>query len=182
MPTDIHIDGLVQGRRDSIVNALELRISCTHPSHYGDVIMGAMASRITSLTSVCSTVYSGADQRKHQSSALLAFVRGIHRWPVNSPHKGPVTRKIFPFDAVIKINGDSRRHHINDISHAYWANVIHAHVFASCQAIFRHDNSCIRQPVPGWSTITFLYLINVSEYENAHQAYIYFSSPAIARW
>ena len=46
-------------------------------------------------------VYSDADQRKHQSSALLAFVRGIHRWPVNSPHKWPVTRKIFPFDDVI---------------------------------------------------------------------------------
>ena len=45
--------------------------------------------------SYISTVYSGADQRKHQSSASLAFVRGIHRWPVNSPHKGPVTRKYF---------------------------------------------------------------------------------------
>ena len=62
--------------------------------HYGDVIMGAMASQITSLTIVYSTVYSGADQRKHQSSASLAFGRGIRRWSVNSPHKGPVTRKI----------------------------------------------------------------------------------------
>ena len=35
--------------------------------------------------------------KKHQSSASLAFVRGIHRWPVNSPHKGPVTRKMSPF-------------------------------------------------------------------------------------
>ena len=50
---------------------------------------------------VFSTVYSGADQRKHQSSASLAFVRGIHRGPVNSPHKWPVTRKMFPFDDVI---------------------------------------------------------------------------------
>ena len=56
--------------------------------HYDDIIMTAMASQITSLTSVYSTVYSGADQRKHQSSASLAFVRGIHRRPVNSPHKG----------------------------------------------------------------------------------------------
>ena len=47
--------------------------------HYNDVIMGAMASQITSLTIVYSTVYSGADQRKHQSSASLAFVWGIHR-------------------------------------------------------------------------------------------------------
>ena len=42
----------------------------------------------------------GPDQRKHQSSASLAFVRGIHLWPVNHPHKGPVTRKMFPFDDV----------------------------------------------------------------------------------
>ena len=53
-----------------------------------------VTSQITSLTIVYSTVYSGADQRKHQSSASLAFVRGIHRGPVNSPHKWPVTRKI----------------------------------------------------------------------------------------
>ena len=63
--------------------------------------MSVMASQITSLTIVYSTVYSGADQRKYQSSASLAFVRGIHRWPVNSPHEGPVTRKMFPFDDVI---------------------------------------------------------------------------------
>ena len=62
--------------------------------HYSDVIMGSMASQIISLAIVYSTVYSGADQRKHQRTASLAFVRGIHRWPVNSPHKGPVTRKI----------------------------------------------------------------------------------------
>ena len=61
-------------------------------NHYNGVIMGAMASQITSLTIVYSTIYSGANQRIHQSSASLAFVRGIHRWPVNSPHKWPVTR------------------------------------------------------------------------------------------
>ena len=66
--------------------------------------MSAMASQITSHTIVCSIVYSGADQRKHQSSASLAFVRGIHRWPANSPHKGPVTRKMFPFDDVFMQN------------------------------------------------------------------------------
>ena len=52
-------------------------------------------------TIVFLTVYSDADQRKHQSSVSLAFVRGIHRGPVNSPHKWPVTRKMFPFDDVI---------------------------------------------------------------------------------
>ena len=57
--------------------------------------MAAIASQITSLTIVYSTVYSGADQSKHQSSASLAFVRGIRRGPVNSPHKWPVTRKCF---------------------------------------------------------------------------------------
>ena len=70
---------------------------------YGDVIMGAIASQITSLTIVYSTVYSDADQRKHQSSASLAFVWGIHRGPVNSPHKWPVTRKMFPLDDVIML-------------------------------------------------------------------------------
>ena len=52
--------------------------------HYNDVTMGAIASQITSLTIVYWIVYSDADQRKHQSSASLAFVRGIHRGPVNS--------------------------------------------------------------------------------------------------
>ena len=70
-------------------------------AHYTDFIMSVIASQITSLMTVYSTVYSGVNQRKHQSSASLAFVWGIHRWPMNSPHKGPVTRKIFPFDNVI---------------------------------------------------------------------------------
>ena len=71
--------------------------------HYNDVMMSTMASQIASVSIVYSTVCSDADQRKHQRSALLAFVRGIHRGPVNSPYKGPVTRKIFPFDDVIMI-------------------------------------------------------------------------------
>ena len=65
--------------------------------------MSVMASQIISLTIVYWIVYSGADQRKHQSSASLAFMRGIHRWPVNPPHKGPVTRSMFPFDDVVMI-------------------------------------------------------------------------------
>ena len=63
-------------------------IMCTH---HCDVIMSAMASQITGIWSVYSTFYWSADQRKHQSSASLAFVRGIHRRPVNSPHKEPET-------------------------------------------------------------------------------------------
>ena len=73
---------------------------CSELEHYDDVIMGEIASQITSLTIVYSAVYSGSDQSKHQSSASLAFVWGIHRGPVNSPHKWPVTRKMFPFDDV----------------------------------------------------------------------------------
>ena len=84
-------------------------------NHYNDVIMGPTASQITSLTIVYSTVYLGADQRKHQSPALLAFVRGIHRGPENSPHKWPVTRKMFPFDDVIMCN------YSPSITHPRWA-------------------------------------------------------------
>ena len=72
---------------------------CHH--HYNDFIMGAIASQITSLTIVFLTFYSDADQRKHQSSASLSFLRGNHRGQVNSPHKWPVTQKMFPFDDVI---------------------------------------------------------------------------------
>ena len=64
--------------------------------HYSEVIMGAMAFQITGVLIVYST-----DQRKHQSSTLLAFVRGIHRWPVNSLHKRPVMWKMFPFDVIM---------------------------------------------------------------------------------
>ena len=69
--------------------------------HYSDVIMSTSASQMSGVLIVCWTVCSAADQRKHQSSASLAFVRGIHLWPVNSPHKGPVTRKMLPFHDVI---------------------------------------------------------------------------------
>ena len=87
-------------------------------NHYSDVIMGAIASQIASLMIVYSTVHSDADQRKHQSSASLAFVRGIDREPVNSPHKWPVTRKIFPFDDVIMISAWLHMH-ILSLSHGF---------------------------------------------------------------
>ena len=63
--------------------------------------MSAMASEITGVSIVYSTVCSDADQRKHQSSVSLAFVRAIHRWPVNSLRKWVVTRKVFRVDDVI---------------------------------------------------------------------------------
>ena len=67
------------------------------PPHYSDVIISAMVSQITSVLLVYLTVCSGTHRRKHQSSGSLAFVTG----PVNSPHRGPLTRKMFPFDDVI---------------------------------------------------------------------------------
>ena len=83
----------------------------TH-SHYNDVIMSMMASQITSLTIVYSIVYSGAVQRKHQTSEPLAFVWGIHRRPVNSPHKWPVTRKMLHLMTSSCLDG-----HFADIIH-----------------------------------------------------------------
>ena len=85
-----------------ITNVLQgLNHATSRPHHYSDAIMSTMGSQITSLTIVYSTVYSSAGQRKHEASASLAFVWGIHRSPVNSPHKGPIMRKIFSFDDVI---------------------------------------------------------------------------------
>ena len=107
------VNGLSPGRRQAIIwiNVGLLSIGTVRTNfseivieirrfHYNDVIMSAIASQIISLTIVYSTVYSGANQRKHLSSASLAFLRGIHRCPVNSPHKGPVTWKMLPFDDV----------------------------------------------------------------------------------
>ena len=93
-------------------------------NHYDDVIMTTMASQITCHMIVYSTVYSGADQRKHQSSASRAFARGIHWGPANSPHKWPVTRKMFPFDDVIKCKllNFSAYHFASAITQG-WSNV-----------------------------------------------------------
>ena len=108
-------------------------------THYSDVIMGAMASQITILTIVYSAVYSGADQTKFQSSASLAFVRGIHRWPVNSPHKVPVTRKMFPFDDVIMKKLDcNKRWRINKMGNHLCSSTVRARYrvsFVSPQAV-----------------------------------------------
>ena len=90
----LHVTDL-RNNNACMLYALEiLRIHTTvSGDHYNNVIMSAMASQITNLTIAYSTVYSSTDQRKHQSYASLAFVRIIH--------KGPVTRKMFPFDDVI---------------------------------------------------------------------------------
>ena len=85
------------GRPGSPLFPSLLRINEVVFIHYSDIMMVAMASQITSVTIGYSTVYSGANQRKHRSFASLAFVQGIHRSPVNSLHKWPVTQKMFPF-------------------------------------------------------------------------------------
>ena len=103
---------------------ITLMLSTGDCSFYSDVMMGAMASQITGVSMVYSNVCSGADQRKHQSYTSLAFVRGIHRWPVNSPHKGPVTRKMFPLDDVLIFDHfTSRRPYVTMIC-TFWC--IHA--------------------------------------------------------
>ena len=90
--------------------------------HYSGVTMSDKASQITDIPSVCSIVCSGAHHRKHQSSSSLAFVRGIHRWPMDSPHKGPATRKmlLLNFDNVInwKCTG-------NGFARAWWQKMGH---------------------------------------------------------
>ena len=101
--------------------------------------MGAIVSQITSLTIVYSTVYSDVDQRKHQSAASLAFVRGIHRGPVNSPHKWPVTRKMFPFDDVIMLWNDiiTTTNHSTTRPTAYfngaYSSYIYHHSYVLCK-------------------------------------------------
>ena len=78
--------------KTAILDKLKTVMAPEH--HYSEVIMRAMASRVFAQPSV---------QRKDQSSTSLAFVRGIHPWLVDSPHKGPATWQIFQFDDVIMI-------------------------------------------------------------------------------
>ena len=82
------------GSRDYVLYVVRSSPVVLFCSHYNDVIMTTIASQITSLAVVYSTVYSDADQRKHQSSASLAFVWGIHRdrW---IPRKGQLRGKCF---------------------------------------------------------------------------------------
>ena len=95
--------------------------------------MSAMASQITGVSIVCLTVCSGADQRKHERSASLVFVRGIHRWPVDHPHKGPLTRKMFPFDDVIMEKVRRNRAHITRCTASYVAK-INQILYKQCRA------------------------------------------------
>ena len=126
--------------------------------------MGAMASQITSLTNVYSTVYSDAYQRKHQSSASLAFLQGIHRSPVNSPHKVPVTRKMFPFDDVImKSGGQHVRVYPNVLRSIVVSHITLGHrVFERGTIHCRFISQYTDTPIYGqWYTYIIRYLYNM---------------------
>ena len=104
-------------------NSRNAGASIRHHGHYNVTVILLLAIRLSHIVSqICSIQWrhnerdnvsnyrrldcllnlcSVADQRKQQNSASLPFVRGIHRRPVNSPHKGPVTRKTFPCEDVI---------------------------------------------------------------------------------
>ena len=99
----IHKTALVTHLRDpSLRRSIQFEMIC---HHYSDVKISAMASQITGVSIAYLTVCSGPNQIKYQSSASLAFMMGVHRWPMNSPHKGPVTWKMLPLDDVILIIG-----------------------------------------------------------------------------
>ena len=104
-------------------------------TYYIDVIMNAMASQITGVSIVYSTICSGAVERRHQSSASLAFVRGIHRWPVNYPLKGPVTRKCFHLMTLSLYSG------LSWVKMVYWSaygNIIYF-IFGSVNDIRSYE-------------------------------------------
>ena len=82
-------------RRFEALRMITWKIKIPRAINQFDVIMSAMAPRFTGVLIVYSAVCSGTDQRKHPSSASLAFARGTDQWLVNFPHKGPVTRKMF---------------------------------------------------------------------------------------
>ena len=104
---------------------------------YSDVIMGVKSTQIKGVSIVYSTVCSGADQRKPQTSVSLSLVRRIHRWPVNSPHKGPVTRKMFPFDDVIMIAWHSSKHfRINKLPFERWVHRDNLLIVQCCRSFF----------------------------------------------
>ena len=111
--------------------------------------MGAIASQITSLTIVHWTVYSDADQRKHQGSASLAFVRGIHRWPVNSPHKWSATRKMFPFDDVIMLASTICLCVLWNLARASFDRRSRINSIMQILSWARRDNKYIKLPNPG---------------------------------
>ena len=113
--------------------------------------MSSVAFQISGASIVCSSVCSGADPRKRQSSASPAFVRGIPWWPVAFPHKGPVTRKMFPFDDVImhvSVSHDLYKHPIVYVI-IYWIFRISCCIMHFQENTFNSGpNDCGPEPGP----------------------------------
>ena len=136
--------------------------------------MRAMASRITSLTILYSSVCSGADKRKHQGYASLAFVRGIHRWPGNTPHKCPVTWNMFSFDDVIMSWGLFASHFYKYVDHhiiIFWRNIkVYIHLPTKIASLAQDKYLCVLHSrsiyldIPEYSrfyTVCFTQLIQI---------------------
>ena len=132
---ELHITSPLQGEPPWLADTPQQQC------HYNGVIMSVMASQITSFAIVCSIVYLGTDQEKHQSPASLAFVRGIHQWLVNSPHKVAVMRKIFPFDDVIIRDSNVE---INSMSGCHDEVICLPHIHHSCTRLLitQHKSIC----------------------------------------
>ena len=144
--------------------------------HYSDVIMGAMASQITSLTIVYSTVYSVADQRKHQSSASLAFVRGIRRRSVNSPHKCPVTLKMFPRSQQVHVELGTINNEFKMLAKVLPANQCQVWKLLSNNKDFNRSGVVFAKPISStcffdyylWQTIGYLLNITFIFHRSCH--------------
>ena len=129
-------------------------VSNSTETHYIDVIMSAMSFQITSITIVYSTVYSGADQE-------------IHRWPVNSPYKGPVTRKMSQFDDVIMSLGRRFIIVVPGAPLTHWGRV--THICVGNLTIIGSDNGLSpgRRQAITWTNVGILLIgplgTNISE-------------------
>ena len=126
-----------------------------------------MASQITGVSIVSSTVCSGADQRKHQSFASLTFVRGIYRWPMDSPHKGPVTRKISPRIKEWRVVGQGSLPNSFGVefmlcirTHFYGGTLV-SHILVSTHLLHLYFLFCCRIVIQ-WSGPVFCLLLGVS--------------------
>ena len=137
--------------------------------------MSSMASYITSLMIAYSTVYSGGDQRKHRSSASLAFVRGIHQWPVNFPHKGPVTRKMTSswmqaYAAVWATQSVSgNKSNVQDLPSRYLFSQIKTYESKSFIAKFhqtQRNKSCMFNSITGLLKAMMILVLFHSEFTN----------------
>ena len=131
------------------------------PLHCDGVIMGAMASQITSLTIIYSTVYSDADQIKHQSVASLAFVWGIHRGPVTSPHKWPVTRKMFPSDEPTNAC-------ITILMYRTWSTGSHTLALFRWHHADYHAANAELSVIWGWRNSLVILIYDTSMYKHLH--------------